>query len=371
MEAKTEVKTETKTNGVVDAPVQTQAIAKSDTPTTAEISKWEAPNWNAERIALAKKSVTPPTATDAEFEYFIAWCKRTGLDPFVKQAYLIERRSQDARGNWSSKHEPQASEAGLAARADAEPDFRGIESAAVYEGDVFRVVRLPDGTQAIHHEWSPMDRVKAGNKLIGAWAHAKRAGRTVKVTWLLLGERMQTTREGKPTKFWATMPAGQIEKCARAEQYRLAYPNIFGSAYIPEEMPDEEPSIEGSVVPPKDPTPTQSATNALAAKLAEKVAKPNPTPPGAKAAAPEERAVVFGPHKGVPISGLDGAQLAASIKFCTEKVKAGEEKLKETPKDEKVKSALARMAGELASLEAEKKKRIELVEADSAEDVLG
>lgn len=370
MEAKTETKTEVKTNGVVDAPVQAQVLAKPET-TPAEISKWEAPNWNAERIALAKKAVTPPTATDAEFEYFIAWCKRTGLDPFVKQAYLIERRAQDSKGNWVAKHEPMASEAGLAARADAEPDFRGIESAAVYEGDVFRVVRKPDGDLGVHHEWSPVDRAKAGNKLLGAWAHARRAGRTVKLTWLPLASRIQTTREGKATKFWATMPEGQIEKCARAEQYRLAYPNIFGSAYIPEEMADEEPSVEGSVVPPSKPTPpTQSATNALAAKLAEKVAAEVAQTKAPAAAAADERTVQFGPHKGVPISGLDGAQLGASIDFATEKLKAGEAKLKSAPNDEKVKAALAKMMDEHAALVAEKTKRMDTVASDSAEDVL-
>lgn len=376
METKTEVKAEAKNGAIESAVVGGAEIAKAEAkPEAAGVAKWEAPNWNAERVALAKKAVTPPTATDAEFEYFIAWCKRTGLDPFVKQAYLIERRAQDAKGNWVAKHEPMASEAGLAARADAEPDFRGIESAAVYEGDVFRVVRMPDGSTGIHHEWSPVDRMKSGNKLLGAWAHAKRAGRTVKITWLPLASRIQTTRDGKITKFWATMPEGQIEKCARAEQYRLAYPNIFGSAYIPEEMPDDEPYVDGAVLP-KDPPPaasTKSATDALAAKLAEKVG-PKPTPPAASSApaspapTPNERQVQYGPHKGLPISGLDGAQLGACIDFCAEKVKAGEAKLKSAPNDEKVKAALGKMQEELAVFRAEEKKRIEIV--DDTEAVL-
>ena len=54
----------------------------------------------------------------------------------------------------------------------------------------------------------------------------------------------------------------------------------------------------------------------------------------------------------------------------TEKVKAGEAKLKTSPNDEKVKAALAKMMEEHAALTAEQRKRIDLVASDSAEDVL-
>lgn len=355
-------------SNVVELKSGNSALAET---VSSPVAGWVPPKWDEERIALARKAVTPPSATEAEFAYFIAWCKRTGLDPFVKQAFLVERRAQDARGNWISKHEPMAAESGLAARADAEADFRGIESAAVYEGDVFRIVRLPDGTQGVHHEWSPADRAKAGNKLLGAWAHAKRAGRTVKITWLPLSSRIQTTKEGRATKFWATMPEGQIEKCARAEQYRMAFPNIFGSAYVPEEMPDEE-YVDGAVVsaPPSPPRVTANAE--LSEKLAEKL-KPKTAPATSPAPTPanvtNERVLQFGPYKGVPISALEAEQLQASMIFLDEKVKSGLAKSKSDPKNTKVAEALAAVSDELAALEAERKRRVELIDA-SPEEVL-
>lgn len=231
------------------------------TTTNARPAPWSPPVWDEERVALAKKMVCPPGTTDTEFQMFIAWCKRTGLDPFIKQAYLVERRAKDGNGNWVSKQEPMAAEAGLASVADAQADFRGLKAAAVYAGDEFMVDEV---TQTIVHRWSVEARAAKRNVVIGAWAKATREGRDVPLVWLPLESRLQKTRDGNPTQFWAKDAAGMIVKCARAMAYRLAYPSLFSGVVIAEERRDDD---EVDVTPPPPPAPGVTKTARLAARL--------------------------------------------------------------------------------------------------------
>lgn len=242
---------------------------------TQSVSRWSPTVWDADRIALARKAVTPPTATKEEFEFFIAWCRRTGLDPFVKQAYLIKR--WDAQSN-TERHEPMAAEQGMAARADAEPDYRGMRSGVVYAGDKFSV---DEEAQKVIHTWSPEERAKAGMKILGAWAHGKREGREVEITYVTLESRIARKKDGSVTKFWATDPAGQLRKCARADQYRRLYPNLFASVYLTAELEnlderDVTPprSVPSTGIVPKTETETIAALTASIEGVKTKTEKP-------------------------------------------------------------------------------------------------
>lgn len=244
-----------------------------------------APQWDEERIALLRKSIAPPNASPAEVEFFVAWCKRTGLDPFTKQAFFVERRAkvQTQRGEeWVTKFEPMASEAGIAGVADSQPDFAGMRAAAVYAGDEFSV---DEQACAVTHRWSLEARAKAGNKVLGAWAHALRRERATPIVYLPLEARIQKTRDGRPTQFWERDPSGMIIKCARAAAYRVAYPNTLAGVYLREEFGsevDESFSVgaqEPSTTPTPSTLPAASKTAALAAKLG---AKPEPKPSPAK-----------------------------------------------------------------------------------------
>lgn len=252
------------------------------------IAPWQAPVWDSARLALAKKMVCPPGTTDLEFEYCIAWCTRTGLDPFIQQAYFVPRREKLADGSYVNKVAPMAAIAGLAARADSMPDYGGMKSDTVYPGDEFYV---DSDAGIVTHKWTLEARVKAGGKdwklkPLGAWATATRVGRFVPVTYLTTDER--NPNNGSP--FWAPAKMGaQIRKCAEAEQYRKAYPNIFAGAYIREEMEHgEEREVNTPPAPAKTPT---GKSDALRAKLGVKTVEmpktvesaqaPNPDPPNA------------------------------------------------------------------------------------------
>jgi len=230
-EGDTTMTTEPKTNQPITSLARTERT---------HVSPWQQLEFTTARIDIMRRTITPPTATEAEFAFFVEWCRQTGLNPFLRQAYLVER--WDANSN-SKKHDPMVAEAGFAARADALRDFRGMRSGVVYAGDEFFI---DEASQEIVHRWSVETRKKDANKVIGAWAHGRREGREVEITWLTVESRIQKKRDGTPNVFWSRDPAGQIRKCARADQYRRLYPNIFSGWYDPAEMQTE---VEVNTVP--------------------------------------------------------------------------------------------------------------------------
>lgn len=224
------------------------------------VSSSLAPEWTPERENIVRRVIAPPSATKEEVEFFLAWCRRTGLDPFIKQAYFVERRAQ-VGGQWVTRHEPMASEAGMAGVVDAQPDFAGMKGATVYAGDEFAVDEV---SGEVIHRWNLTDRARAGNKVLGAWAHCLRRDRVTPVVYLPFDSRVQRTKEGSPTQFWARDPSGMISKCARAQARRVAYPNALSGVYLREEVRDEEVDVTPSTQPP---SPTASKTSALRARL--------------------------------------------------------------------------------------------------------
>lgn len=196
--------------------------------------------FSAERVALIKRTVCPKGITDDEFSLFLEQCRRTGLDPLIKQAFCVPRRknigTKDAP-KWIEAHEFQAAEAGMLARAEDFPDYRGCTSAVVREGERCDLQRA---TGAVDHISNP---TKQG-KILGAWARVVRDGRVAYVAWVDFAGYVQSS------PLWQKIPATMIEKCARVAALRLAFPKVFGGVYIPEEMPQEEPAQRVATLSP-------------------------------------------------------------------------------------------------------------------------
>lgn len=274
---------------------------------TSGIVEWTPVEWTKERVDLLKKQVAVTGCTDLEFSFYLEWARKTGLNPFLKQSYLVERKAKRPDGSWESRWEPMASEAGVAARVDALPDFRGIRGAPVFEGDDFVI---DHEAQSVVHKTNPAKR----GRLLGAWAHAARAGRVVPITYLALEERIQRRGDGKPTQFWERMAPGMLLKCARMEQYRLAYANIFGGAYIAEEMQEDSEPV------PTPPSNGRGGIAELSARVASLTA-PKEAPPPTPEPAPDSGPVVtFGPFKGREVSACLITDLEASIKLGREQI---------------------------------------------------
>ncbi len=144
-------------------------------------------------------------STDDELELFIMACKKTGLDPFMKQIYAIKRSDQMTI---------QTSIDGLRLIADRTKNYApGREARCDYDDQ---------------------------KKLLCATSFVKK--RTADGTWhevsasAYFDEYCQKTKDGYPTKFWKQMPHVMLAKCAEALALRKAFPAELSGIYTSDEM---------------------------------------------------------------------------------------------------------------------------------------
>ncbi|QSQ19280.1 phage recombination protein Bet [Pyxidicoccus parkwayensis] len=352
-----------------------QETTVTEANTKAEVAQG---TWSRERAELVRRTICPKGISEDEFALFIEQCKRSGLDPLLKEAFCVARRQNVGnreRPNWVTKYEFQPSEAGMLARAERFPDFRGIQASAVFAEDE---IIVDQGKGEVVHRFNPAKRKGA---LVGAWSRVVRDGKLPVVVWLDFSGYVQQT------PLWAKIPTTMIEKCARVAALRKAYPEAFGGLYVREEMPaddyeqphtPEEPAGPYEVLGAK-PGPVKASFPTLApapvkedkaqalnvdvpvppapAVEAEPAAKKNgrvaATPvdepvvkePAVEAAPrpkPSSIVVAFGPYKGKTASELSDEELSETIDMANEK-------LMEQPKARWAKA----MRENLAALEAE------------------
>lgn len=167
-----------------------------------------------EQVELIKQTVCKGV-TDDEFKIFLHVCKRTGLDPFVRQIYGITRWDKTLNRN---KMTVQCSIDGLRLIADRTGKYSpGKEPSYVYD---------------------------ANGRLMSATSYVKKM--TPDKTWHEVGataiysEYVQTSKDGRPSQFWAKMGHVMIAKCAEALALRKAFPQEMTGVYIKEEMDQAE-----------------------------------------------------------------------------------------------------------------------------------
>lgn len=150
-------------------------------------------------------------ATDEEFELFYHACKRTGLDPFMKQVYAVKR--------WDSKERKEV---------------MTIQTSI----DGFRLIAERTGRYSPGRESTFTYNDK--EDLISATAYVKKM--TADGTWheiaatAFFEEYCQRTKEGKLTNFWEKMPHVMLAKCAESLALRRAFPAELSGLYTQEEM---------------------------------------------------------------------------------------------------------------------------------------
>ncbi len=187
--------------------------------------------WTPDRVELIRRTICPRGLGEDEFALFIEQCKRSGLDPLLKEAFCVARRQNAGsreKPNWVTRYEFQPSEAGMLARAERFPDFKGIQASAVYAEDE---IIVDQGRGEVVHRFNP---AKRKGSLVGAWARVVREGKLPVVVWLDFAGYVQQT------PLWAKIPTTMIEKCARVAALRKGYPEAFGGLYVREEMPADE-----------------------------------------------------------------------------------------------------------------------------------
>ncbi|HEY6924447.1 MAG TPA: phage recombination protein Bet, partial [Steroidobacteraceae bacterium] len=166
--------------------------------------------FSEEQVQLLRDGYAPG-ATPIEFRMLLEVARLRRLNPFLKQIHFVKRRSKDRNDNWVETWTSQVSIDGLRAIAERTGKYDGQDEPE-YERDKEGLI-LAAKVRVYRKDWS---RPAVG---VARWS-----------------EYVQTTRDGKPTKFWDTMPHVMIAKCAEALALRKAFPEDLAGIYTDEEM---------------------------------------------------------------------------------------------------------------------------------------
>lgn len=214
--------------------------------------------YNEEQVSLIKRTIAKG-ATNDELQLFMGQCQRTGLDPFSRQIYCIQRESWDKKtGGMVATMTTQTSIDG----------FRVIaERTGKYAGQVGPLWCGEDGVW--HDCWLANEYPKAAK--VGILRHDFK-----EVLWgvALFRSYAAKKKDGEIMGLWAKMPDVMIAKCAEANGLRKAFPNDLSGLYTSEEMqqagePIEPREVVAEVVVPAKPV-----------QLAKSPAKPVPESKG-------------------------------------------------------------------------------------------
>lgn len=170
------------------------------------------------------KSTVAKNATDEELFMFLSLANRYGLDVFKKECWFIKYGNKD----------PQifTSRDGFVKIAKQDPDFKQINSFAVYENDLFELEQqmTMNGLEitSFTHKFAAKDR----GAVLGAYCVIEYHSKKPLITYCDYNEYKQAG-----TTTWKKNASAMIRKTAEKEACRLSA-GISG-LHIPEEMGSE------------------------------------------------------------------------------------------------------------------------------------
>ena len=180
-------------------------------PTTALARIAQATGYDTGKIELVKDTIARG-ASDDELMLFLHLAKRSGLDPFSRQIYLIERRQQ-IDGQWKTTRQPQTGIDGLRLIADRTDRYApGRESQFTYDAAGALLTATVYVKKFVRGEWHE----------IAATAH--------------YDEYVQRKKDGQPNQMWAEKPHIMLAKCAEALALRRAFPAEMSGLYTADEI---------------------------------------------------------------------------------------------------------------------------------------
>ena len=155
--------------------------------------------------------------TDQEVAMFINLCKYQGLNPLIRDAYLIKYGSQPAT--------IVTSKDAIMKRAMRNPRYAGHQAGVI--------VQKQDGEL----EYRTGAFILQGETLIGGWARTYIQGYTVPIeSAVSFNEYAGRTKEGNINAMWSSKPGVMIRKVALVTSMREAFPEELQGMYASEEM---------------------------------------------------------------------------------------------------------------------------------------
>lgn len=170
-------------------------------------------DWWSDKQLAGLKQLGIDRASNGDLAVFMHVAQRTGLDPFARQIYMIERQG---------KQTIQTGIDGFRLVARRAVDAAG-ESLAISGGEwcgadgQWRDVWLEDAPPSA----ARVVVKRGGHEFVGV---------------ALFREYAQTKRDGSLMAQWATRSAGMLAKCAEALALRKAFPMDLAGVYTDDEM---------------------------------------------------------------------------------------------------------------------------------------
>lgn len=161
-------------------------------------------------------------ATDQELAIFAAKAKMFNANPWANEIYLVKYNNSPANTIISYHVFNRV--------ASSQEDYNGIESGVIVYNDMSGAVERNAGSAFF---------TQIGQQLIGGWARVWRKGidHPFEVT-------VNLSEYNKGTATWKSMPGTMIEKVAKAQAWRMAYPSLFANVYDASEIDktDDQPN---------------------------------------------------------------------------------------------------------------------------------
>lgn len=248
------------------------AVQDSESPT----------EWTEEKKKIIRDQFAPG-ATNAEFAALLETARVRGLDPFQKEIFFVKRYDSMRRCEvWAT----QVSIDGLRVIAERSGQYDGSDEPEWTEDANGRVTKC---VVRVHRK-----------------DHTRPA-----VGVAFFSEYVQTTKEGKPTRFWAQMPHVMIAKCAEALAIRKGFPRQTAGLYTREEMGQADSgrvTYDGEVIEEQKPRPVAAVRSI------------DGTPPAPALAAPKTNTLAD--ELRLVSEEMEAAKDAGALNFAASKVNA-------------------------------------------------
>jgi phage recombination protein Bet len=171
-------------------------------------------DWNCSNQLETIKNIYAKNATNEEFQIFVNLGRATGLNPFMRELWLVKYGSNNPASIFIGRD-------GFRKGAQANPNYDYHVSDAVYSNDSFVV---QDGE--VSHSYKAADR---GN-LLGAYCVTKRKNSSRPI-FVYVELREYDTKKA----LWESKKATMIKKVAEAQCLRMAFQELFAGTYGEEE----------------------------------------------------------------------------------------------------------------------------------------
>ena len=160
--------------------------------------------------------------TDQEVMMFLRTCQAKQLDPFENgEVYLIKYDDKAPAQLVVGCH-------AYIRRADHFPEYRG------YKSGITVLRKSPNGEMTVVQKEGSCVYKALGEELIGGWCRVRRERSLGNVEETFVEVSLEEYSSGQSN--WRSKPATMIQKVAKSQAFRAAFPNEYEGIYTVDEM---------------------------------------------------------------------------------------------------------------------------------------